>query len=166
MMNVDNILRAFNERQVAYLLIGGMNFLLRHAPVLTFDIDLWIEDSEENRGRCEMALGSLGAEWGANDDDWGPVAAKKPGWLSRQSLFCLTCPSGSVDVFRTVKGLDSWAICRQHAYHGETDAGTPFWGLSDEDMLHSQTALDEREQKSQRIQVLQNAMKLEETGRG
>jgi hypothetical protein len=158
MMNVDHILREFNERRVAYILIGGMNFLLRHAPVLTFDIDFWIEDSPENVGRCEKALGALDAEWGASDDDWGPVAAKQPGWLLRQSLFCLTTPCGSIDVFRTVKGLESWAICQTRAYRGETAAGTPYRGLSDEDMLQSQTALDEMEQKQQRIQTLQAAL--------
>ena len=33
-MNVDHILKTLNAHEVAYLLIGGMNFLLRHAPVL------------------------------------------------------------------------------------------------------------------------------------
>ena len=59
-MNVDQILRAFNETQVEYILIGGMNFLLRHAPILTFDVDLWIDDTPENRARCEAALRWLG----------------------------------------------------------------------------------------------------------
>jgi hypothetical protein len=158
MMNVDDILRAFNDRQVAYILIGGMNFLLRHAPILTFDVDIWIEDSAENRDRCEDALGALDAEWGATDADWGLVAAKQPGWLQRQTLFCLTSPSGSIDVFRAVKGLESWAACRERAYHGETAGGTAYWGLSDEDMLRSQTALDQNEQKQQRIQTLQETL--------
>ena len=146
-MNIDNILREFNDNQVAYILIGGMNFLLRHAPILTFDIDIWIEDSAENRDRCEKALGSLDAEWGATDDDWGAVTAKPPGWLLRQMVFCLTSPSGSIDVFRAVKGLESWALCRNRAYPGKTSQGVPYWGLSDEDMLRSQTALDQSEQK-------------------
>jgi hypothetical protein len=29
-MNVDPMLRVLNEEQVDYLLIGGMNFLIRH----------------------------------------------------------------------------------------------------------------------------------------
>jgi hypothetical protein len=37
-MNVDAILRALNDAQADYLLIGGMNFLIRHAPELTFDV--------------------------------------------------------------------------------------------------------------------------------
>ena len=53
-MNVDRILETFNRHQVACLLIGGMNFLLRHQPVLTFDIDLWISD--EDMLACQLAL--------------------------------------------------------------------------------------------------------------
>jgi hypothetical protein len=159
MMNVDDILREFNNHGVDCILIGGMNFLLRHAPVLTFDIDLWIEDSAENRSRCEGALAALAAEWGATDADWGPVANRRPGWLLQQTLFCLTSPSGSIDVFRAVCGLDSWSDCRRRAYPGQTAGGTPYWGLCDEDMLRSQTALDEKEQKRQRIETLRAALR-------
>jgi len=51
-MNIDHILRTFNACAVEYLLIGGMNFLLRHEPVLTYDIDFWIRDTVVNRGHC------------------------------------------------------------------------------------------------------------------
>jgi hypothetical protein len=37
-MNVDEILRTLNQEHVDYLLIGGMNFLLRHLPELTYDV--------------------------------------------------------------------------------------------------------------------------------
>ena len=39
-MNVDEILGSLNTEQVDYILIGGMNFLLRHIPELTFDVDI------------------------------------------------------------------------------------------------------------------------------
>jgi hypothetical protein len=47
------------------------NFLLRHEPVLTYDVDLWIDDTAENGRRCEMALAALGAEWARTDTHWG-----------------------------------------------------------------------------------------------
>ena len=165
-MNVDHILRELNGHDVACILIGGMNFLLRHAPIVTFDVDIWVEDTEENLDRCEKALAALRAEWGAADDDWGPVAAKQPGWLRRQVLFCLTSPHGSIDVFRAVKGLESWATCRGRAYKGETALGTPYWGLSDEDMLRSQTVLDAHEQNQQRVRMLQTALNQASPDRG
>ena len=108
-MNVDHILSAMHDRGVRYLLIGGMNFLLRHEPVLTYDVDLWIEDTEENRRRCEKALASLDAAWGATEADWMPVAGLPAGWLDRQPVFALTTAHGAVDIFRSVVGLSDWS---------------------------------------------------------
>jgi hypothetical protein len=156
-MNVDRILDTLNRHQVAYILIGGMNFVFRHAPQTTFDVDLWIDDTTENLSRCEKALGELQAQWGISEADWDAVADKPSGWLTRQAIFCLTSPSGSIDIFRTVKGLESWAASRARAYPGQTAAGTNFFGLSDEDMLQCQMALPENERKLDRIRLLNGA---------
>ena len=93
------------------MLVGGMNFMMRHAPVLTFDIDIWIEDAAANLERCERALVELNAAWGNTEADWGPVAQRAPGWLKAQSVFCLTSSHGAIDVFREVRGLDHWQAC-------------------------------------------------------
>ena len=63
-MNINDILQTFNASEVEYLLIGGMNFLLRHEPVLTYDIDFWIWDTAANLARCDTALRQLDAAWG------------------------------------------------------------------------------------------------------
>jgi hypothetical protein len=97
-MNIDRILRTFGDCGVDSLLIGGMNFLLRHEPVLTYDIDFWIQDTAENRARCAAALRTLDAAWGATEQDWRLVAAQ-PGWLLRQHVSCLTSPCGAIDIF-------------------------------------------------------------------
>jgi len=157
-MNVDHILETLNARRVDYLLIGGVSFLLRHAPVLTYDVDLWIEDTPENLRRCETALGQLEAEWGTSENDWGPVAEKTSGWLGRQGVFCLTSPYGAIDVFRSVKGLGTWAASRAEAVEGKTGGGTAFVALSDEDMLRCQLALPKAEQNRQRILELRKVL--------
>jgi hypothetical protein len=157
-MNVDRILDTMNGHRVAYLLVGGMNFLLRHAPVLTYDVDLWIDDTQENRDRCEQALAALQAEWGASEEDWGPVAEKPPGWLARQALFCLTSPHGAIDIFRSLKGLGPWRESHEGAQPGTTASGTAYLGLSDEDMLKCQMALPESSRNPQRIRALRKAL--------
>ena len=48
---------------MAYLLIGGVNFMLHHEPIIHFDIGLWIDDTEENLCRCSAAFAGLNAEW-------------------------------------------------------------------------------------------------------
>jgi len=158
-MDVDRILQTMNDHEVAYLLIGGMNFLLRHQPVLTFDVDLWIEDHELNRRRCEEALGSLAAEWGASDEDWEPTRRRPAGWLDHQPLFCLTSPHGAIDIFREVTGLPDWSACRRRALPEQTAAETRYWGLSDQDMLLCQLALDESQRKAQRVLTLEQALR-------
>jgi hypothetical protein len=73
-------------------------------------------------------------------------------------VFCLNSPSGAIDVFRAVKGLETWAECRARAEACRTAAGTPFLALSDEDMLRCQLALPEEERNPQRIWFLKQRL--------
>ena len=157
-MNIDGILAALNDGQVDYLLIGGVNFLLRHRPEMTFDVDVWIRDTADTRGRCEAVLAALGAEWGRDEASWGPVARLPAGWLATQALFCMTTPAGALDVFRTVKGLTDWAACAGRAVAGRTATGVAYRGLSDADMLACQLALPPPDRKEGRIAVLREAL--------
>ncbi|MDA1052815.1 MAG: hypothetical protein O3C40_20365 [Planctomycetota bacterium] len=157
-MNIDYILHTLNEHEVAYLLIGGVNFMLRHEPVLTFDVDVWIEDTGENIERCEAALGALEASWGATDQQWTSVREHSPRWLESQAMFCLLTPHGPVDVFRFVAGLDDWQASRQSAVAESTASGVRYVGLCDEDMLRCQLALEEGQRKQSRVAHLERAL--------
>ncbi len=157
-MSIDEILGTLNRHGCRFLLIGGMNFMLRHQPILTYDIDVWIEDSPENRRRCELALCELNAEWGATDEEWGPVSQIAARWLDRQHVYSLITPFGALDIFRSVAGLDHWETCSQRATAETTSSGTAYLGLSDEDMLQCQLALPEGEQKYDRIRALRDAI--------
>jgi hypothetical protein len=158
-MNVDYILSTFNQHNALCLLIGGMNFLLRHQPITTYDIDLWIEDTPENRQRCEQALAALDAEWGRTDADWGPVASLPSGWLTQQGVFSLNSPHGAIDVFRAVPGMSDWQAASQRGIAEQTSTGVAYRGLSDEDMLQCQLALDPAVQKQSRVQYLQSKLR-------
>ncbi len=158
-MNVDEILRTLNQEQVDFLLIGGMNFLLRHLPELTWDVDIWVKDDAENLARLNRALEHLGAEWGRTETEWKPVASDWR-WLQAQEVFCLTTTQGALDVFRDVRGLeDRYLDCKGRGIHSHTTAGVEFTGLSDEDMLVCQEALPAEERKERRIQVLRKAIR-------
>jgi hypothetical protein len=157
-MNVDHILSTLNATNVRFLLIGGMNFMLRHQPILTYDLDIWIEDSESNRLACESALVALDAEWGPTEATWGPVKQLPAGWLAAQGVVCLATPHGALDVFRAVAGLDDWQTCWNRGVSEQTALGTSYRGISDEDMLHCQTALEPGSQKSDRVKTLRAAI--------
>jgi hypothetical protein len=158
-MDADRIFEIFNRYKVNYLLIGGMNMLLRHGGSLTYDIDLWIEDSSDNLRRCHEALAKLESSWGASDTDWGPIAHKNPAWLKQQNVFCTLSPAGAIDIFRSLEGLPSWLECRSRAVEAKTSAGTSFPALSDEDMLKCQTNLPVQEQRQDRILLLKRILK-------
>lgn len=157
-MNIDPILEAFNSEKVAYLLIGGVNFHLRHKPILTYDIDFWIDDSPENLGRCEKALSTLNAEWGKSQEEWGPVAKLKSGWLTDPHEIALTSPFCPINVYKSRKGVDSWTAANERGYTGTTSTGVSFRGMGDEDTLNDQYALDEQDRRMERIRVLEQLL--------
>ncbi len=157
-MNVDQIFSTMNQHGVRYLLIGGMNFMLRHRPLLTYDVDLWIEDTESNCRQCELALADLEAEWGSTEENWGPVDQLSPGWLQRQAVFCLHSPHGAVDIMRAVAGMSDWQAAWQQGIDEQTKSETAYRGLSDTDMLACQLALAESERRSERTSYLQNLL--------
>lgn len=157
-MDIDRILQTLNEHQVAYLMIGGMNFFLRHEPVVTFDLDIWIEDEPDSRRRCHNALVGLDAEWGPSDDRWGPVRDLPPDWLATQEMFCLLTPHGAVDIFRRVAGLGDWRTSFATSLQESTASGVPYRGICDEDMLRCQLALDEGLRKTDRVRTLRRSL--------
>ena len=164
-MNVDAVLSALNEAGADYILIGGMNFLLRHLPEITFDIDVWVADSPENLERVNRALIQLGAEWGRTEASWKPVP-EDASWLREQIVFCLTTRQGALDIFREVRGLEGrYGECKNAAAASATGAGVPFKGLSDRHMLEAQLALPEGERKTRRIDVLQRSIERSGGGR-
>ncbi len=154
-MNTDAILATLNKHQVDYILIGGMNYLIRHKPVLTFDMDVWVRNTAANLVLLNRALRDLKAQWGPDDEQWGPVR-DDPQWLASQSVFCLTTEHGPLDIFREVRGLEAqYDRCRQDAAAAKTANGTSFLSLSDRDMLACQLALPEGERKLDRTIHLQ-----------
>ena len=158
-MNVDEILTALNNEHVDYLLIGGMNFLLRHAPELTFDVDVWVRDDVANLERLNHALQRLDAAWGPTEKEWSPVPEDWH-WLQRQPCFCLTTRQGALDVFREVRGLEGqYAKCRSAGITSKTATGVAFIGLSDEHMLVCQEALPPAERKARRVELLREAIR-------
>jgi len=157
-MDIDLILSVFNRHAVRYLLIGGVNFLLRHKPALTFDVDFWIKDDPDNLRRCEAALIELKAEWGPTEAEWKPVTSWPSGWLARQPVFCLSSPAGAIDIFRSVCGLPDWSASWTESVEGRTASGVEYRGLSDGDMLQCQLSLTPESRKDDRIRELRRAL--------
>ncbi len=56
-----DLLSAFAEEQVDYLLVDGQAVALHGVPRFTKDADLWLRDTDENLRRAKRALDSFGA---------------------------------------------------------------------------------------------------------
>ena len=69
-LNIEAILTALNNGSVRYLPIGGANFMIRHVPLLTCDVDVWVEDNDQNLARLGRTLNALKAEWGPIEQTW------------------------------------------------------------------------------------------------
>jgi hypothetical protein len=157
-MNADTILETFARHEIEAILIGGMNFLLRHQPVLTYDVDFWVKDTDENLAKVAAALHDLGAEWGRDEKSWKPVPNGFL-WLRTQSIFCLTSAHGAIDIFREVAGLEGqYDLCRARGSEAQTASGIGYVSLSNEDMLACQMALPETERRLDRIAFLRNLL--------
>jgi hypothetical protein len=157
-LNIEAILTALNNGGVRYLLIGGANFMIRHVPLLTYDVDVWVEDNDENLARLGKTLNALKAEWGPTEQTWQVVPADWK-WLTRQTVFCMTTPIGALDVFREVRGLEQqFEACYARSVEVKLPTGIAFRALCDEDMLGSQLALSPHEQNQVKIETLKTAI--------
>ncbi len=157
-MNVDLVLATFNARSAQYILIGGMNFFIVHQPVTTFDVDLWVNDTDPNLGAVHAALVDLEAEvsFSPKGDDWRLISGlSSPGWLRRAPVFCLNSPHAPIDIFRFVPGLEEgFAQLEPRCPMRQTPTSVPFRSLSDELMIRCQLALPEAERKQDRLRAL------------
>ncbi len=70
----------------------------------------------------------------------------------------------AIDIFRAVRGLPDWTQAAQRAVPSRTAAGVAYRGLSDEDMLACQLALDEKDRKLERIRALETVLNRSRNG--
>ena len=132
--------------------------MLFHRPVLTFDVDILVEDKKDNLSKLNEALRDMKAEWGKTENAWREISVD-PQWLETQPLFCVTTRYGPLDIFRDVPGLENkFEECWNQGREGKTASGITFKGLSDYHMLECQLALKPRDQKPDRIKMLQDAL--------
>lgn len=97
------LLFAFNEHKVCYLLVGGYAVGFHTEPRTTKDLDIYIRSDEENSRAVFKALASFGA----------PLAGLGPAdFQDGQSWFQMGSPPEQVDILQKLDGVsfdESWA---------------------------------------------------------
>jgi hypothetical protein len=126
-----DLLLAFNEYGVEYLIVGGHAVGYHSEPRGTKDLDLWIRSSEHNSVRVFEALRSFGA----------PLLGISPADFVGQpeSVFQLGMPPSRIDVLQEVDGVDfdqAW----QNRVERNLDSSTLIHVISRDDLIANKLA--------------------------
>jgi hypothetical protein len=104
-MNPDfvDLLRAFSDAEVRFLIVGAYALAHHGRPRATGDLDVWVDATAENAPRVIQALEAFGAplQEVAQDD------FARPG-----VVFQMGVPPGRIDILTELTGLrfdDAWA---------------------------------------------------------
>jgi hypothetical protein len=91
-----DLLRAFNEEKVKYLIVGGYALIKYSEPRYTKDLDLWVSPDGENAKRVFQALVKYGA----------PVSFMSAADFMREGYFFTKGPEPNrIDILFDLKGL-------------------------------------------------------------
>jgi hypothetical protein len=127
--DLKELLRAFNEQKVKYLVVGGYAFGVYAEPRATKDLDLFIQADEENSKAVFRAL----AEYGA------PLAGFSSSDFRDGTSFQIGQPPARIDLLQSIDGVtfeDAW----EHRIEGLIDAETPTIVISKEDLIKNKLA--------------------------
>jgi hypothetical protein len=110
-MNQDflDLLRAFIDRKVRFLIVGAYALAVHGRPRATGDLDVWVDPTPDNAARVVEALEQFGAPLGqVTADDFS-----RPGIVFQMGL-----PPVRIDVLTELTGLTF-----DNAWPGRTSAG-------------------------------------------
>ncbi len=126
----SDLLSAFNERRVRFLLVGGYALSFYGRPRTTGDLDLWIDPTPENARRAYQAL----ADFGAPLQELSVEDLTTPG-----TVFQVGVAPGRIDILTSLTALrfaSAWSR-RRRARYGDT----PVPLLSPSDFVRNKRAV-------------------------
>ena len=91
-----DLLRAFNDRSVRYLIVGAYALAVHGRPRATADLDVWVDATADNAARIMHAL----ADFGAPLDGVREAEFATPGIVFQMGL-----PPYRIDVLTELTGL-------------------------------------------------------------
>ncbi len=105
--------RALNGYNVRYIMVGGLATFFHGYNRVTQDVDMWIDDTLENRQNLRQAFKALG---------YGDLASLEtmefvPGWTT------FFAAGVELDIMTSMKGLEeeSFTVCYENAAIAEID---------------------------------------------
>jgi hypothetical protein len=126
------LLSAFNEHRVKYLIVGGYALAVHAQPRATRDLDLFVQPDSENARAVFAALAQFGA----------PLESLKPNDLmDRGSFFRMGTAPQMIEIFSQISGVEfdhAWEHRVEIAIDGES--GLKAWFISAEDFVANKLA--------------------------
>lgn len=93
--DLKELLRAFNDHGVKYLIVGGYAFGVHAEPRATKDLDIFIRSDEQNAKAIFQALAQYGA----------PLAELSPADFMDGTTFQIGQPPARIDILQHIDGI-------------------------------------------------------------
>jgi predicted nucleotidyltransferase len=140
--DLKELLRAFNDQGVKYLIVGGYAFGVYAEPRATKDLDIFVRSDEENGQAVFRAL----AQYGAPLDDLSPSDFRDG------TTFQIGQPPARIDILQHIDGItfdDAWSNRMEGVIDGQIRAAV----ISRDDLIRNKLATG-REQDALDVKTL------------
>lgn len=127
--DLKDLLVAFNEQGVKYLIVGGYALGVHAEPRATKDLDIFISADEENSKAVFRALAQYGA----------PLDQLSPDDFRDGSTFQIGLPPARIDLLQQIDGVtfdEAWSNRVKGVIEGEIPAAV----ISREDLIRNKLA--------------------------
>jgi len=145
--DLKELLRAFNDHGVKYLIVGGYAFGVHAEPRATKDLDIFIRSDEENSKAIFRALAQYGA----------PVGDLTVADFMDGATFQIGQPPARIDILQQIDGIAfdaAWANRIEGMIEGQIQAPV----ISRDDLIRNKLATG-REQDVLDVKKLRAAIK-------
>jgi predicted nucleotidyltransferase len=143
--DLKELLRAFNDHGVKYLVVGGYAFGVHAEPRATKDLDLFIRPDKENSEAVFRALAQYGA----------PLSGVSPGDFLDGTIFQIGQPPSRIDLLQHIDGVgfdEAW----ENRIEGFLDGDIRTIVISRDDLIRNKLASG-REQDVLDVKKLRSA---------
>jgi hypothetical protein len=142
---LKELLRAFNDHAVKYLIVSGYAFGVHAEPRATKDLDLFIRSDKENSQAIFRALAQYGA----------PLGGLSPADFMDGTIFQLGQPPARVDILQHIDGV-SFDQAWENRVEGLLDGEIRTVVISKQDLIRNKLASG-REQDLLDVKMLRTA---------
>ena len=127
--DLKDLLLAFNDQSVKYLVVGGYAFGVHAEPRATKDLDLFIRSDKENSAAVFRALAQYGA----------PLSGLSPADFMDGTIFQIGQPPARVDILQQIDGV-SFDEAWENRIEGFLDGEVRTMVISKDDLIRNKLA--------------------------